>query len=173
MDQLEHREIPGLPGYRASSDGRIWSEWQPGGQGKQARRSGQWKPLAASLDEAGRPRVCLKGNRKFRVCRLVLMAFVGDQPDLDACHGDGNPSNNAIENLRWGTPRENAADRRQHGRDRLGIAHHNAKLSNADVKSMRELRSLGNSLQNIALRFGVSTTQVHNVTKLKHWKEVV
>ena len=101
------------------------------------------------------------------------MAFVGDQPDLEACHGDGNPSNNAIENLRWGTPKENAADRRQHGRDRLGIAHHNAKLSGEDVKSIRELRASGLSLQRIADRFRVSVAQVHNISTAKQRKEVV
>ena len=44
---------------------------------------------------------------------LVLEAFVGPGNGLWALHADDDPTNNHISNLRWGTPAENAADRKR------------------------------------------------------------
>ena len=59
-----------------------------------------------------------KGGKKKRwsVHTLVLTAFVGPRPDgMECLHRDGDPSNNRVENLRWGTAQENAADMLRHG----------------------------------------------------------
>jgi hypothetical protein len=51
------------------------------------------------------------------VHRLVLAAFVGPcPPGNDACHGDGDPTNNRLTNLRWDTHRENMRDMVRHER---------------------------------------------------------
>lgn len=55
-----------------------------------------------------------KGSMHY-VHRLVLDAFRGTQPDAQACHNDGNQTNNKLENLRWGTASDNASDRVIHG----------------------------------------------------------
>lgn len=48
--------------------------------------------------------------------RLVLEAFVGPAPDgHECCHLDGDPKNNRIENLYWGTRSENTIDSVSHG----------------------------------------------------------
>lgn len=50
------------------------------------------------------------------VHRLVLEAFVGPCPEgMEACHGDGNPVNNHLGNLRWDTSSENNKDMVKHG----------------------------------------------------------
>lgn len=50
------------------------------------------------------------------VHRLVATSFIGPpQPGMNACHNDGNPSNNRVENLRWDTQQGNLADRKIHG----------------------------------------------------------
>ena len=55
------------------------------------------------------------------VYRLVLLAFVGPAPDgAEACHGNGDPTDDRLSNLRWDTRRENNLDRVRHG------THHNA-----------------------------------------------
>lgn len=58
-------------------------------------------------------------GRKVRVLpvhRLVLAAFVGPCPDgTEGCHWDGDPSNNHISNLYWGTKSQNTYDRIRHG----------------------------------------------------------
>lgn len=49
------------------------------------------------------------------VHRLVLEAFVGPRPDGMECrHLDGDPANNRLANLAWGSPVENASDRKRH-----------------------------------------------------------
>jgi hypothetical protein len=56
------------------------------------------------------------GRRTHRVHRLVLEAFVGPcPPGLMGCHGNGNPADNRLENLRWDTAKGNAADSIRHG----------------------------------------------------------
>lgn len=53
---------------------------------------------------------------------LVLEAFEGDAPEgMEGCHGDGNPANNTLANLRWGTRSNNNRDAVKHG------THHWAK----------------------------------------------
>lgn len=48
--------------------------------------------------------------------KAVLEAFVGPCPDgMEACHDDGDPSNNRIENLRWDTHQSNLHDKYRHG----------------------------------------------------------
>jgi hypothetical protein len=50
------------------------------------------------------------------VHRLVLIAFVSACPDgMEACHGDGDPTNNRLTNLRWDTRSANLLDSVQHG----------------------------------------------------------
>lgn len=58
-----------------------------------------------------------RGRReRFAIHRLVLLAFAGPcPPSHEALHGDGDRGNNRLSNLRWGTSKENAADRDRHG----------------------------------------------------------
>lgn len=53
-----------------------------------------------------------EGKASFRyVHHLVLEAFVGLRPQgTEACHWDGDATNNRLENLRWGTSSDNTAD---------------------------------------------------------------
>ena len=54
-----------------------------------------------------------------RVHRLVLESFVGPCPSgMEACHNDGDPANNRLDNLRWDTRSENQNDSVQHGTQR-------------------------------------------------------
>lgn len=77
------------------------------------------KLLKATVNKLGYLLVSLyrdgKGNTR-RVHRLVLEAFTG--PCLageEGCHNDGDPANNRLDNLRWGTASSNALDRVVHG----------------------------------------------------------
>lgn len=50
------------------------------------------------------------------VHRLVLEAFVGPCPEgMEACHNNGDRSDNRLENLRWDTHENNTSERAIHG----------------------------------------------------------
>lgn len=49
------------------------------------------------------------------VNRVVLEAFVGPGDGLQSCHNNGDPGDNRVENLRWGTNSDNVLDQVTHG----------------------------------------------------------
>lgn len=98
--------------YQVSSLGRVKSSPRNGTLGG---------VLKTDKNSDGHLEVGLYRNNKrvgFFVHTLVLEAFVGPRPEnLEACHNDGDPSNNRPENLRWDTKSSNALDRQKHGTD--------------------------------------------------------
>lgn len=66
------------------------------------------------------------GGRLRKVHALVTEAFHGPRPTPESVirHMDGNPGNNTVENLRWGTPSENSLDRVRHGRHFAALRTH-------------------------------------------------
>ena len=62
-------------------------------------------------------------RRHHYVHTLVAQAFIGERPspEHEVLHNDGDPWNNSVSNLRYGTTRENAQDRERHRRQRLGL----------------------------------------------------
>lgn len=88
--------------------------------------------------------------------RVVLEAWVGPCPaGCEACHNDGDGTNNNVSNLRWGTRSSNARDRITHGTHVSGNA-------------VRVVRSDGiefDSIRKAAEATGCSDTSIHNVLK--------
>jgi hypothetical protein len=66
--------------------------------------------------------LCVDGVPKARrVSGLVAGAFIGLRPkDYDVCHNDGDPQNDCLSNLRYGTRKENMTDTLVHGTRRRG-----------------------------------------------------
>lgn len=95
--------IPGFEGkYQASTLGRI----------KSFKQSKEGLIMTGTSSKDGRTRVNLEG-KKFLVHRLVLLTFNPEgQLDTDGIvlHLDGDPTNNCLDNLKWGTYKENAND---------------------------------------------------------------
>lgn len=112
----EWRTIPGYEGvYEASNAGRIRSLDRRDRLGH--LRNG--RILKLRLDRYGYLRFHAGGKprRVLTVHRLILLAFAG-QPPLganEARHLDGDPTNNQLSNLQWGSSAENKADQLRHG----------------------------------------------------------
>lgn len=111
----EWRSIPGWEGvYEVSNLGRVYRVKEAG-----FTRSG--RILRTCVVDGGYFHVCLSRNAKpwkVSVQHLVMRAFVGPRPaGLVIRHLDGDPTNNRVENLRYGTYSENAYDKRRHGTD--------------------------------------------------------
>lgn len=99
-----------------------------------------------------------------RVHTLVLSAFVGPCPEGMECrHLDGNPSNNRLENLAWGTRLENAGDRHRHGTTLAGEKNHASKASDAEVAEIRALLAAGKTGRSVADQFGLSESCISKI----------
>ena len=131
--KAEWRVIPGTGGsYEASSQGEVRSvDREIMRQGRVHHLRG--RTLQPHRMQSGHLRVNIKVNgRPFEslVHRLVLLAFVGNAPEgTEACHGNGVPDDNRIENLRWDTRSSNLRDMVRHGghraanRDQCPLGH--------------------------------------------------
>lgn len=104
---------------------------------------------------------------------LVLLTFVGPRPspEMEGCHGDGDTSNNTLDNLRWDTPVNNAADRAVHGTQTKGEASSKAVLDAVQVRNIR-LRAENETATDIAKSYGISRQQVMRIVRYEQWKHV-
>lgn len=161
-----YKDVPGYPLYQVGSDGSVWSCALNGP--RKGEKRGRYMKLSPRADKDGYPRVTLcrdgKASAPLGVHYLVLLAFVGPRPDgLQACHGDGNPSNCRLSNLRWGTPSENNLDKRNHGTDQSGERNGNRKLSAEDVREIKEhSREFGSQIR-LARKFGVHRDTIRKI----------
>lgn len=104
--------------------------------------------------------------------RLICEAFNGPCPDGMECrHLDGNKYNNIAKNLAWGTKSENNIDKNGHGTGISGEANPMAKLTEADVKRMREYRKrTGESYKKISELYGVSAMTAYRAITEQSWR---
>lgn len=165
IDGISFAYVPEWSGYAVSSDGMVWS--------CKTTHHGyfsHWKIKRQCMDAFGYSHVGLTDRprqRQMRVHELMLRSFVGPPMAGQECrHLDGNPRNNSIQNLRWGTRSENRQDAIKHntfiGLHQRGECHPSAKLSDADVALIRTLR--GEWIQNdLASHFGVSVCQISRI----------
>lgn len=111
--------------YEVSSHGRVRSLDRviTTKSGHQRRYKGRM--LAPALASNGYPVVNLGHSDNRLVHRLALEAFVGPAPDgYECCHGDGNRTNNHLNNLRWDTSSANSHDIVTHGRHAMAKKSH-------------------------------------------------
>lgn len=111
------------------------------------------------------------GGKKFHrpVYQLVLETFVGACPgdEFDACHNDGDVTNNSLGNLRWDTKQNNQRDRLKHGTHVRGTRHPLCKLTDAQIAEIVEdpRRQV-----DIAREYGISQGHVSRI-KCGHVRE--
>lgn len=171
------RVIPGFPRYAINDSGTVISSCGRGRAGHRTslpwstnRRRNQRKQRGGysvvTLHRDGRA-------HDFRVHVLVLTTFVGPCPDGMQCrHLDGNPANNHVSNLAWGTPRENQHDRIRHGTLPLGELSTNAKLTEKDVLEIRRRAASGETQISIAKNFPVSHKRISKIVRRETWKHI-
>jgi hypothetical protein len=183
------RVHPVHPAYRVSRDGQVQHRWKkvggtPGGKrgGSRVVLGEEWKPVNPRILPSGYHQIDIRitlpnGRRKRTVSyahRLVLEAFVGPCPaGMEACHfPDRNPANNRLENLRWDTKTENAADADRHGTRPRGSRHGVAKLTETAASEIRRRSNGGESRCSLAIEFGVCPETVRRIAKREAWLHV-
>ncbi len=165
----KHVYIPGCLGYCCGTDGSIWSKRKRG----RNRFCDEWHRLRPVLNGDGYARVRIAGLGRRLVHRLVLESFVGPCPEgMESCHADGNRLNNRLDNLRWDTPKNNAADKARHGTLAVGSRNGMAVLRENAIETIDRLRSEGYTYIDIADLLDVSVATIRDAHIGKTWKHV-
>ena len=159
------KDIPGYEGkYQASSEGRIRSvdhRVRVVARGTEATRLVKGRVLRPGrYCKSGHLSVVLgHGTAGKPVHQLVARTFLGDPPEgSEVCHNDGNPQNNAVDNLRYDTRRENILDVYRQG----GVRQ---KLSIEDVQTIRKLLNNGMLGKDIATKMRVSENAISRIKR--------
>lgn len=110
MSGYERRDVPGYPGWRADTDGRVWfNDIEP-----EMRTRDSWGPYLVV-------KAC---DRWVKRATLVCLAFHDPRPPhKELCaHYNDVKDDDRPENLRWATHAENMADACRNGLRRKPVA---------------------------------------------------
>lgn len=101
---------------------------------------------------------------------LVMEHFVGPRPEgLVIRHLDGDPSNNHISNLTYGTHKENAQDSIKHG---TRATRNNASLTDQEVIDVLSLLKSGQNCSDISRDIGISRKIISDIKLNKSYKHI-
>lgn len=166
-------------------------EWRPvvGYEGLyEVSNNGQIKRLAGSPkchhDRILKP-IKRKGHSYVMLCansvivtigvhRLVLAAFVGTANGLWVNHKNGIKDDNRLANLEYVTPSQNTQHAYDNGLNSgpRGERNKHAKLTEADVREIRKLLTLGWKHKDIAKQFNIAMPTISAIRNNKQWRHV-
>lgn len=165
----QQKSIPGFPSYWIDISGNLAHDFHYVDGRIQKRKNKIY------LDNSGRPSVTLGGMTK-HVSRLLAETFIPNPENKPCvCHKNGDPSDNRIENLYWGTAKENMLDKLKHGTHIQGEKVWNAKLNKYKIERIKFMKEImGRKLTNrkIAKIFGVNPSQISRLLSGKRWKHL-
>ncbi len=162
VDETEHMltQIPGFPRYYINLKGQVWSDKR-----KKFLYVGKHPDgyNVVTLFNNGRPHDCI-------IARLLLTTFVRlPLPGELARHLNDHNTDNRLENLAWGTYKQNFADMVRNGHDNfLG----NPKLFVLDIISIYSLYAKGFAQVKIAKLYNIKSPQISTILSGKSWKQV-
>lgn len=170
------RLCPSYPGYSITKSGDVFSHRRRFGKGKgngggvvidpdYSRKMnpffGHGRYVYVSISTK-------RGQRVIPVHLLLLDAFVGPRPaGQETRHLDGNPENNSLDNICYGTRKMNSEDRVRHGRQRGREI-----LNRIQVVNIRSLREQGVAVTAIAKRHSISETCARDVINQRTYVNV-
>jgi len=136
------------PRYHVTTDGQVISYCK-----KVARALKPWRKRCGHLS------VHIGGCNSTHVHKLVLETFVGPAPvGLECRHLNGDPADNRLCNLVWGTRSQNLSDKKWHGAP--------GKLTVPQIRTLKFLlfkASRRYSHAELAARFSVSKATISDI----------
>ena len=163
------KQILNFPNYFISAGGQVWSD-----------KSGRFLiPIKRNKRGYLGVNLCKNGLMKMGdIHRLVLETFVGPCPaGMECRHLDDNPTNNNLDNLKWGTRKENIADSIKHGThkipDNRGERQGLSKLTEKDVRMIIYMYKTGEFTQGgIAKLYNITPSNIHYIITKKTWRHL-
>jgi hypothetical protein len=124
-------------------------------------------------------KLCKLGKcRRLTVHRLVAKAFIPNPEGFTQVnHVDGNKENNVVTNLEWVSAARNIQHAYETGlmnSDHLqGSNHHNAKLTEEDVKTMRRIYNEGTvTIKALANKYNIGASTARDILTHRTWRNV-
>ncbi len=101
---------------------------------------------------------------------------------METRHLEGNPDDNRLSKIKWGTPQENHQDKIRHGRATIlrGEKRATSKLTEKEVVEIRQrykgpnhrFRKIGPTSKELAIEYGVSDHLIRLIVSGKAWTHV-
>lgn len=173
MGGISFAPVPGAKrGYYVDSEGGVYG---PRGQMKPTPRCGKVRRRQRGHGYlAFTYRAPDNRQRTKNVHRAVFEAFHGPVlAGLHVRHLNGDETDNRLSDLAAGTPTENVADSYRNGARHNGERHPRARLTDAQVLSIRTEYAEGEtSYQRLADKYGVTKQQIYAIVKRKQRRDV-
>ena len=131
-------------------------------------------PFKKYLNSSGYGVITGNNDKKYLAHRVAYMSKYGEFPEnMNVLHTCDNPMCCNPSHLRLGTQKDNVIDMISKGRCRYvkGENQHKSKLTEVDVIFIRESYNGGN-VKELAIKFGVTATNILFIIKRKSWKHV-
>ena len=152
--------VPGYEGRNsvsATGEVRSWQNWRGRKPGWVVPQYARGRYLCVHLWRDGQ-------RRCWAVHRLVLLAFLKFE-GIQARHLNGDPHDNRLSNLAWGTPAQNAQDKHHTGTYWI----RDAVLTEAAVRAIYQSCAMSCSL---ATWYGVSEATISLIKSRKNWARI-
>ena len=165
------KTVPMFDGYEVSNFGNVRS-WLP--IRNHAKPPIEPRQLKIKIDKDGYKTVVLYNcgiRNPFRVAVLVCACFHGEKPSNKHVvrHLDGSRNNDVVENLLWGTPKDNSHDMLLHGTRIHGEKVSTAKLLEKDVLAIRSSKL---SCTMLAKMYPVTISMISKIKRKDNWKHI-
>lgn len=115
------------------------------------------------------------GSRMVPAHRYAWQITYGDIPNpMEVCHRCDNPCCCNPQHLFLGTQADNVRDMQAKGRRAsfIGEANGRAKLTEAQVRTIRQLFAAGSTRTSLARSFGVTRNSIDNIVNRTTWRSV-
>jgi hypothetical protein len=170
------RLVTSNPAYRVSNVGQVQCCLKLVGPPDYSHMTDSWHDLLPHRNaETGYLEVCIRSHGKGKttaVHKLVAEAFLGPCPEgLQVCHDDNDKTNPRLDNLCYGTPKQNNADKKRHGTQQEGSRVAGAKLVESDVIEIMQMRA-GWLFRQIAEKYGVQEGTIGKIFRGETWSHL-
>lgn len=134
-------------------------------------RGVKYRIMKYNINSFGYPRYSLTKDgvtKNITAHKIVTTSFLGERPKgKEVRHLDGNKLNFKLSNLTYGTALENARDRDLHNTTAKGEKIGSCKLTDSDVKYIRDNYRKKGDMVKLANKFNVSCSNIYQIIKNK------